>query len=65
MTTKLSADEKREYLDWTYQTADCVGECDQCHREGPLWGLPYALDDEPDAGWQYCAECFRYIVNLS
>lgn len=53
-----------EALAWLDQRCDAVGECDRCHaQDKPLWALPQALDREPDAGWLYCAACFRKIVN--
>jgi len=61
----LTTDEKREYLDWTRQGADSYGDCDRCHALGSLWSLPADLDDEPDAGWQYCEHCFTRIINRS
>lgn len=54
---------QREWLDWLTGNADGRGECDRCHHdELPLWHLPSELDDETEAGWLYCAQCFRAIV---
>lgn len=55
---------KREALGWLQQRPDSIGECDRCHQDDKrLWQLPIELDSETDAGWQYCSECYRKIVN--
>lgn len=51
-----------EMLAWTEQAPDSSGECDHCHKEGPLWALPSQIDKEPQANWMYCAACFRAAV---
>jgi len=61
MGRDMSDYDLREYLKWL-RSPDADGECDSCHNLGSLWQLPIELDDEPDAGWRYCAACFRRII---
>ncbi len=54
---------KAESLAWLKQLPDSCGECDRCHNDPVnLWSLPMDLDREPDAAWQFCAACFKKIV---
>lgn len=39
---------------------ETVCECDICHRERAVWSDP--ADDEPEAGWLYCADCVRRLA---
>ena len=58
------AELKAEALEWLNQQCDSRGECDRCHRDAQLWQLPSDLDDAPpEAGFQYCAACYRRVVD--
>lgn len=46
----------RELLALADCQGDCVGECDKCHVDDLDL---YVLDDDDDAGWQYCRACLR------
>jgi len=53
----------QEFLTWAGQTPDASGECDHCYKSPTaLWQLPMELDNEPEANFMYCKECFIRII---